>query len=534
MYPMVVGMLLGIALLAAGCDESSQTEAERRASESVNEAQRLILASREQMALTESELDRAADIEVGSTSRYTNIADQVVSRYEKQAEIEDPCKITARIDQISRQFSPEGGTESVQELCGNLAKITEELATRQDRREGIADKSFDKRLKQAETILQDAIDFAASAGHQSAKVSPELMLGTVKLMRARQIWGNLQSQALRIQSLLLSLGHWVVAIERELSVIHQLDTFRPTGTVAELEAARTSLRERLDLTERSIQHLLKQQSQAEQQYKMNNQKAGQIHQEYLTLLEKSEKKLSGQQYELKERAYKIRSGADEEPGGIHYEAQTELAQNRLDLITRRLEYQRLCRDQMNKNLAILEDSIQRLSTSAHTTSDIENGLEQSAKAKAQMLSSMTRQLENITKEQVRYSRLLDETTGYYSEAIDVYTKAARDAGARSDTGKYAKDIMAKVIEPELADLWSATALHYKFAADTLALIQDIPETREIITIMVNQYRQKQQEAQSNADKYTKEKPEEEQKSDQEQPQPQSSQPIEPLDETTPK
>ena len=533
-YPTVVGMLLGMALFVAGCDESSQTEAERLASESVNEAQRLILASQEQMVLSEAELDKVADIGAGSTSRYTKIADQVVARYEKQAEFEDPCKITARIEQLSRQFSLAGGVASVQELCDNLANITEEFEAQQERKDGIADKSFDKRLNQAEATLQDAIAFAASAGHQSAKVSPELMLGTIKLMRARQVWGNLQSQSLRIQSVLLSLGYWAVAIERELSVAHQLDTFRPTKTVAELETERTSLAERLNLTERSIQHLLKQQSQAEQQYKENSQKAKQMHQEYLSLLEKAEKKLSGQQYELRERAYKVRSGTDEEPGGIYYEAQTELAQNRLDLITRRLEYQRFCRDRMNKNLAILENSIQQLSTSAHTTSDIENGIEQSIKAKTQMLSSMTRQLENITKEQVQYSRLLDNTTGFYDKAVDVYTKAARDAGSRSDTGKYAKDIIDKVIEPELAELWSMAMLHYKSAADTLALIQDIPETREMITTMIEQCRQKQQDAQTNAAKYTKEEPEEEQKSDQEQPQPQPAQPIEPLDETTPK
>ena len=534
MYPAVVGTLFGIALLVAGCDESSQTKAERRASESVNEAQRLILASQEQMALSETELDRAADIELGSTSRYTNIANQVVKRYEKQAEIEDPCKITDRIEQLSRQFSPEGGVASVQELCGNLANITDELVAQQERREGIAYETFDKRLKQAEATLQDAIAFAASVGHQSAKVSPELMLGTVKLMRARQVWGNLQNQSLRIQSLLLSLGQWAVAIERELSVTHQLKSFRPTETVAELEAERTSIRERLDLAERSIQYLLKEQSQAEQQYTKNSRKAKQIHQKYLSLLEESEKKLSGQQYELKERAYKIRLGTDEEPGGIHYEAQTELAQNHLDLVTRRLEYQRSCRDQMNKHLAILENSIQQISTSAYTTSDIENGLEQSDKAKAQMLSNMMVQLENITKEQDQYNQLLDNTNGFYSEAIDFYTKAARDAGARSDTGKYAKDIMGKVIEPELADLWLATASHHKFAADTLALIQDIPETREMITTMIEQCRQKHQEAQGNADKYTKEEPKEEQKSEQEQPQLQSAKAIQPSEETTPK
>jgi hypothetical protein len=528
-YPTVVGMLLGMALLIAGCDESSQTEADRRASESVNEAQRLILASREQMVLSETELDKIADIGTGSTSRYTKIADQVVNRYEKQAEFEDPCEITARIEQLSRQFSPEGGAASVQELCDNLAKITEEFAAQQERRGGIADKSFDKRLKQAEATLQDAIAFATSVGHQSAKVSPELMLGTIKLMRARQVWGNLQSQSLRIQSGLLSLGYWTVAIERELSVAHQLGTFRPTGTVAELETERTTLTERLGLTERSIQHLLEQQTQAEQQYKENGRKAKQMHQEYLSLLEKAEKKLSGQQYELKEQAYKIRSGTDEEPGGIYYEAQTELAQNRLDLITRRLEYQRFCRDQMNKNLAILENSIQQLSTSAHTTSDIENGIEQSTKARAQMLSSMTRQLENITKEQVQYNQLLDNTAGFYDEAIDVYTKAARDAGARSDTGKYAKDIIDKVIEPELAELWSMTTLHYKSAADTMALIQDIPETRKMITTMIEQCRQKHQNAQTNAAKYIKEEPEEE------QPQPQPAQPLDSqTDETAPK
>ncbi|MCK5271405.1 MAG: hypothetical protein KAJ52_02465, partial [Sedimentisphaerales bacterium] len=59
-------------------------------------------------------------------------------------------------------------------------------------------------------------------------------------------------------------------------------------------------------------------------------------------------------------------------------------------------------------------------------------------------------------------------------------------------------------------------------------------TREMITTMIEQCRQKQQDAQTNAAKYTKEEPEEEQKSDQEQPQPQPAQPIEPLDETTPK
>ncbi len=503
----VVGGLLAMGVPICGCKESSETAIKKQSIKKTDEAQRLIRASQEKLAISPGDIreiaDRVSKTERGlSESEQKRFAEQALGRMASQAEIGDIEKKLAELGQLGGGFPSDGDIQAVKGLCEQLLLLSENLLDEQKRIESLTEQVNHQRLERAETQLRQAITQANN--DRTAQIAPELMLGTLQLVRARQAKAKLHRQELSTQTILLALGQWTVAATKELALTSQLETFRPDETIAVLEKERTDLQENIEMLKKSIEHLAVQQVEAKTELETYSQQASQIYQQHLKLLEQADKERGEKRYQQQQQAYQLQLGSDEEPGSIYYESQTELAQIQLTMLNDRFDFQKAHYERLAKSLIVLNSAIEQLKTSPLTTTDIDTGLENSAKEKARLNSILMGYLEGIKNEEARYNDLRVEAASAYGKAKEAYsnaTGATKGSYGYVETGKFATNLIEHVVNRELADLWLFDTSHYESTAQMLSLIEDIPEAqaRKMIASMIEEFGNKAQAARTGAD-----------------------------------
>jgi hypothetical protein len=507
MFFAVVGGVLALGVPICGCKESSETKIKKQSIEKTDEAQRLIRASQEKLAISPGDIREIAD-QVSRTGRglseseQKRFAEQALGRMASQAEIGDIEKKLAEIGQLGEGFPSDGDIQAVKGLCEQLLLASENLLNEQKRIESLTEQVNYQRLEKAETQLRQAITQAHN--DRTAQIAPELMLGTLQLVRARQAKAKLHRQELSTQTILMALGQWTVVATKELAVTSQLETFRPDETIAVLEKERTDLQEDIEMLKKSIEHLAVQQGEAKTELETYSQQASQIYQQHLKLLEQADKERGEKRYQLQQQAYQLQLGSDEEPGSIYYEAQTELAQIQLTMLNDRFDFQKAHYERLAKSLIVLNSAIEQLKTSPLMTTDIDTGLENSAKEKARLNSVLMGYLESIKNEESRYNDLRVEAASAYGKAKEAYSNAAgatKGSYGYVETGKFATNLIEHVVNRELADLWLFDTSHYESTAQMLSLIEDIAEaqTGNMIASMIEEFSNKAKAAQTGAD-----------------------------------
>jgi len=499
-YLLVSIILAFFVLFIYGCDEPTDAQANRVSAQSVDEAQRLIRASREEIPLTQTEIEQGA-----IPGRSKSIARQVVNRLDQKFQAPDPCRIADDIKQFTHNLNLRQDPTAAQKLCDHLNQTLQKMIDYQDKSSQAADETRIQRLKKAQTILQEAVNFSQSHNQPNTRVAPEMMLGSIHLMQARHVSGSLQQRDFDIQTFLFTLSHWFVALDREIAFTRTLEASRPEPSINELQKELSDMQQQFNTTRQGVNSLTEKHTKLNDQLKTQQNKAQQIQDRYLALTEQAESKTGQQRYALLQQAHQLRVGTDQQRGGIHYDALIENTQNELDVITGRLARQKKKHDNLAKSIQAVQDTIKQLQNSPETTSSLDTDIDQSRQVKEKLISLLTKQLTTFKDLDNSYQQLLSSSESALKDALKSYknaSQAARQAGRDMlKSSEYAKDLNENIVKYELANLWINCARHYQALADTLSRFPEIPETRSQITSLISAYKSQASDALKTADQY---------------------------------
>jgi len=489
----------GIVALT-GCDESQDRRASRKSGSSVNTSQRLIRASQESLPLTESEVNQAAQAD--SSQQQERLSQQVAQRWAEVADPAESNKLMEQLNQLSAKVTSDASADSLSAYYSGLMATTQSLLAQQQALGNLAARQSKDKLDSAEKILTDALKFAKAGGDRSAQIAPQLTLGTLNLIRARDGNGRLCQSRLDVQTIKVAINYLAGAIMRQDAIISATKALQPQRTIAQLKTELSRLQLQLEQTQKNLGQLQTKQDQTRLKLDENSQKAYQIHQNYLQIMQKSDQIIGQQRYVLRQEAYDLRIGTDDPqlPGSLYYEAQAELAQNDLDIITEQVSFEQLRHQQLTQNVEGISLTIQQLQSAPATTTDLNNALQDSEKEKTRLAASLTLQLEQLNTAETAYAQGRVDVVDAYRKAIDAFDAASGNAAAadrRSTTAKYA-DSLKLIAGNELAQLWLNDADFYQSASAVLDLVGGVEETRQAVGTMSQNYKNQAQQAQASA------------------------------------
>ena len=501
----VAGALgLGIWLLG-GCDDSAERAAQRQARASVNESGRLMLSSGQEITLTESEI--AGDGRVSP--------EQVVNRLERDAgaEFGDLDALLAEIDGELEQLKlvkDAGGSlddQTLQQLAGKLLAASGKLQAERGKLTAASTQEGSRRLSEAKTVLNDALKLAGPEGGGAVQVGPQMMLGTLNLFVARAQAGLMQMQDLAIGSRQTEVGRLVVALQKLATAAGEAETYPPDDALAALQelldgsAQSAGLKAQLEAAEGLVAKLKTDRQRASAVLEENEAKAGELYREYLAVMEQAEKVHGEERYRLKNRAYELRAGrgegAQRVEGGIHYEAETELAQTQLSIVEAELARAELRRDQLSGEVQQVTQAVEELQNQS-SFAVAAAAQQRVAQQRVDLAADMEQLLnEGLKPAETHYRELRIEAVGGYREAAAAFDRAARAAGRRDSTGRHAEKLAA-LTRAELAGLWRADAAHYDSPTVLLQVAEEVAETSAVAKAMQEDHEELRKQAEASA------------------------------------
>ncbi len=498
-------------VLFFGCDKSPEAEAAAQASDSVDKAQRLIRSTEQEMAMTESEAERAVDSgENGNKA----LASQIVNRREKELGIVPADEVVAEITRLVAEAGQ--SPQDARKLAAALEGSVNELLASFEKDSELSGQSKLDRLAKAEKILKEASSRALASAYNEAKVAPELLLGTISQVRAEYYLRQMHQKEMEIQGLHIDLAMLAGEISREKAVAYAAGTFstekseetvaaRLEGDAAGSDAS-AGLKKRLAAVETKIAEQQKERDGLAAKIKTHDDKARQIHSDYLELLNQADKAQGNKVYELRQQAYSLKSGTlpDGSDGGIYHEAQSELLQSELDVCESRLQYEKIRREQLQKQIASINKTIESLKNNP-INETAQEMLQQSKQQQAELLSSLSVKMDALKVAEDTYSALRVQAVADYNNAINSFTKVSR---AGNDSRAYGRDlataIKLKLSNPEYgqpdqaAGLWQKDAEHYRGGAGAMGLLEDIEEVADKANELKTSYEQQALQAEQSA------------------------------------
>ena len=439
-------ILLGISM--TGCGDSSDSSELKESARLLSAAQQHILASHEQVALTEQDMARGK----ASAKRLAERLDGI-NAAETDAALEE-------LNQMLEKLQA-GDTASLRAISQGLIALSDSFLEthRQGNPHSVA--AYRKRIKQAKQALNESSRLSKSSGYTQDQVGPALMQGTLHLMIARDLRSQLSSIELQTQSEQMALGRLAMALVEERTYGAGLpDHFPYEATVGELnnrldgDSATTgepeSLQSQLDRARERIKELTSQQLAARVELERYTSMAKENLQLHLELLEQAEQARGDKKYALKQQAYALRDGGKEgeSQSGLVYEAKVELLENQLAVLEKQLAFARLQEGQLVDMIEQVNLSVEEL-TNSPIQAEIATHLEQSQKRVAEITQLLEAQLERIKAIDTAYRTIRLEAVTAYQDSQQAFSQAQRLARDDRKSRDYAKR-MAGIVQAELA------------------------------------------------------------------------------------
>ncbi|MCH9023278.1 MAG: hypothetical protein IID32_11040 [Planctomycetes bacterium] len=493
-----VVLCLGLAVsLIGGCKDSAESIDRKEAARSLDEAARRVMASHQQVALTPKEIAMIQS-SPGSRAIIGKVVDRL-SGSQKQTDqlIEQISELSGKLREYESNFDPQAPhaaeSESLREITKQIKELNAVVLGRhRDNYNRIIDKNHAK-IASASAVLQ------ASPAH----FGTQLLLGAVQLTVGRDLRDHSRQVILEIQAELNLLGRLSGHFSAEMAYAKGLPSYFP------YEAARGNLRQRLngdsgegeslqnqlnDAVNRMGQYLI-QKEQAETSLAFHRQREQQIHKEILALMQQADQAQGDEKYELIEQAHQLRSNTNgrDVHDGIYYESQTELLENKLDIIKRRLSFEQLRQTLLTETIDQIKQSIEELEDSPFHA-DILQGLQKSRVISGALLEKLHSHLEAPRTKINHYHTLRAEAAKAYKQSQSAYLQAGRLSRGDSNTTRYARQ-MAETVRNELAHpefdpeapqnfienppgLWQEDVLFYEGVAEVLEMLVRIEGLRE--------------------------------------------------------
>ena len=487
--PLTMLLMVGLCLLA-GCDESPSASATRAASQSVDQAQQLMRASRQDINMTQAEMARIAelgpaDLDGPQPRRLArDVADRILAEH-----LPDFEKTIADIDRLQQGLTP-GDDDALTEISQKLLLATRHLSLMGDSVDNLQSSENARRLDVAGAKLRDAIDRARQNQQTSCQVGPELAAATLQLMFARNHRTRLERFELVSMALRTVIGRITFPVVTEQAHDVELESYRPDPTIAVLSASlqgnpdtgSAGLRQELAAAQLRAEQLQDQLEQVTGEIATYTAKAARIQQQYLSLLNQADKLSPVDRFALQKQAYDLRGGSGDADGknGIYYEVQAELGENRRTVISSKLNIARLQLRRLVQSAAKAEQELSDY-TESPIFQEISDAKRESNLRREQFIGQLSNLLDELITAEADYAALRLNAVAAYREAIGGYQRVYQ-IERRGETAEYARQIM-RLAQTELASLWRADAMHYQTASASLATLDNLPQLADAVMQM---------------------------------------------------
>jgi|GEM_PF-4299144 len=495
----LIGGVISATGLLCGCEEDAKSSANKQVMQNVSESQRMIRASRQNIHLTNSEIeligDKTGEGKKLSQNQREKLAEKIVNRMEKGVDFSVFAQHQEEIGKI-REKLDQGDKEIIHQYCNILLQASENLISQYEKINSSAHQVNQQRLQRAEQILRKA----GQGGERDLRLGPELMLGTLYLSQAHNAEKPLADQELKLHAIQRKLCHLAIQISLEDMKLHQISTKHSSKTIDQLKQRLVKLRQNAADVDKAISTTATRQTELQNQVETNSHKAKNINLQYLALLEKANGNPGPERYKLQQQAYHLRQGDDKQKGGIYYETEQEKLQSRLDAINQHLHYQKMLHQQITHAIDQTAKTIENMEKNPEYTTNLDIALRQSQKRKSQLLSQLGERLDEMKNAESQFNELLTKAVKTYLQAIESYKKASKI----SSTGnrKYARNL-EKTAATDLGLLWRNASGFYNKTAAVLELetMTGIREIQTIVKTLYKEYGNKAVAAENEAIKY---------------------------------
>lgn len=500
---------LFLAAFLVGCGESPEAEGQKESAKAVNQAGRIILASRGQINLTDAEIDQAASLAEqggGGQSGQARVAKRIVGRLEKKYDV---ASIDEALERVAELESQSVDAQAFEDLSRHLSVVVERILQQNRQADAIAEQVSRKKLKQADSLLRNAISVAGKNGVVQAKLAPELMLGTLNLLLARDSRVLLSQADIAVGAECTAIVDLVSDISKQQGRLAVVESLLPDDAINLLyEQLRGGLAVQhghlalLQEAEALASSLENQRNSLQLQLDTLISKARQIDQRYLALVEQSSQTRGQERYDLMTEAYELRVGILSKEGGriveggIYCESQCDKVQDELEKVTKQLSYQKLRVEQLRKLVAEIQQKIADLDNSPIRQEVKASRLDYASQLDS-LLDKLSVQVKAFTDAEQHYSELRVEAVDAYDQAAKAFTRAASSAGRDSNTRSHAREF-AELAQAELSGLWQEDASHYLAAARVMAIIEQVEHAGEVVKGLAEQFEKQAARAQASA------------------------------------
>ena len=512
---LVFGVLLALGWAVAGCDESADSQSHEQAVRSVNEAGRLVRASRERIVMTPDEIEQAGQLEQRGEVQYERLAGKVVDRLNAGVDMSAFDDAMARIEQLDANDATQ-----LAQISDLLMSASGSLLSEREGFERPGVEANSKRLALAKKRLQSAGSAERSGGGGLEQAGLALAAGTLQLVMGRRAVEELEELELAIQASQIAINRVAAEVVLEQSFEQTAGSGLPDESISTLEGylettapqggAVGGLRAELAKVDEQIVRLTAGKRQVDGRIETNRQMAAQMHRSHLELLDQAKKTRGDARYDLERQAYELRGGRGdgngEGAGIIHYEAQAAAARGEQMIIESKLAYLRLRGEQLRETIGRLSETVEQLRGSGAYAA-AQGSREQSREYRAALTTDLQNRLDELKKSQGEYVQLRLDAVTSLQEAMKSYRAAASAARGDRKMRSYAEGLAQRATR-ELAELWLSDADHYDRAAVLLGLSEDVEATRDLVGQMRSDFGNQADQARSSAAELMDQLPEE--------------------------
>ena len=509
-----------------GCKDSESDQAAKDSRESIDKGNRLIKSSTDNTALTESEIDKVAQIptDISDTrlkQERQKLAMQVAKRLAAAAGDSEFEAINSKIEEL--EAVEINSQEDFENICSSLIEITDKIVE-------LSSSTENAIASQQDTKLQAALAELKKAGQSIRKAPTEdkrrntlnsacsLSLAAIYSSQARSQHESLILKDTDIHPILMGINTQVNAVRQANLDALAAKAARPEKALEGLNEQLTSAKDLLADTTAKLSAAKADLSKFKAEYEVNIAKANEYRDKYLDTLSKADKAEGAQRYKLEMEATMqrvgkdnmkkwaadwIEQGKDDEMkmlvnssqdviGGIHYETKAELAKLQMDSIDAQVKFYDSLAGNTRNRIAQLEAFINKLLTSEETTTDIQVKIDQAQDAKEKAIASIKTKLDELTAFEAGHTAKIDGIIELYQEAI---TNLEQYSSQTRSFGEFDPERFIILTEGDLIRLYEADAEFYNATIGVLDNVRSLPEMAEAALAISEEFLGKAQAAQ---------------------------------------
>ncbi len=420
-FSLLILILLSINL--SGCGDTAGADSGKKSTALLDQAQRQILASRQEINLKDSEISQA-----GSSRNSKSLGARFATRIEGDAGLTEFDQnfesLVTEMSQVSPQDDQANNAITYQlvaltnEFLGSHGQFV--MSTKEDR-------------QQTEKTLNQAVSAAKASGSKKGIANAYLMLGINFLKNARESREELFSYAFAIKARQLDLSNTIFSLKKQRAYYSSLDYYFPSDKMIsqlknridgqpEQASGPANYEEQLQETIGIIAGLEEKLEGLEEKLKNDMGMAKQLDREYFSIIEQAEQTKGDQYYDLNYEALKIRNSQDQDDI-IKYATSIEKLENEINVLSTQLNYQIKRRDQLQKEIDDINRGVEEIKKS-ELHGIMQDAIDVSGKKKDDLIRMVQAGLDELAEMEKTYAAIRVESIESYRKSQNAFSQAA--------------------------------------------------------------------------------------------------------------